>query len=82
MSAGISFIEAPAASINTLYSGKYGANTINSSPGHVRPFKQQHNAAAAPTVQYRLSALKDVWKRELIESAIILRTPASPCALV
>ena len=41
---------APAVSIHTRYSGKYGAMTITSSPGHVTAPSVQDTEAAAPTV--------------------------------
>ena len=73
---------APAPSINTLYSGKYGANTITSSSGQHRPPRQQHSEAAAPTVIYRLLGPIFAPKRRLMESANRVRTPRSPWALV
>ena len=40
----------PAFSIQTRYSGKYGAITITSSPGFVTALSVQVSEAAAPTV--------------------------------
>ena len=49
-SAGTSTQTAPAASIHTRYSGKYGAMTITSLPGRVTALSEQETEAAAPTV--------------------------------
>ena len=48
--AGASTHTAPASSIHTRYSGKYGETTITSSPGLVRAWSAQHTEAAAPQV--------------------------------
>ena len=49
-SAGTSTQTAPAVSIHTRYSGKYGAMTMTSSPGHTAACSAMETEAAAPTV--------------------------------
>ena len=48
--AGTSMHEHPAFSIHTLYSGKYGATTMNSSSGFAKALMEIEIDAAAPTV--------------------------------
>ena len=55
LSLGIDTILAPVCSINTLYSGKYGAITSTSSSADTIALRAQVSAAAAPTVMYRSS---------------------------
>ena len=49
------FTVPPALSTNTLYSGKYGASNITSSPAVTNAQSAEVSAAAAPTVRYRSS---------------------------
>ena len=51
VSAGQTFMAAPAVRMNTPYSGKRGAKVITSSPGWHRAHRQQHSPAAAPQVR-------------------------------
>ena len=71
---------APAVSIQTRYSGKYGAITMTSSPGFTIACSVMLMAAAAPQVRYRSPGSYDVWNLRLSESATAWRAAGRPAA--
>ena len=79
-SAGTSTQVAPAVSIHTRYSGKYGAMTMTSSPGQATAWSAHETDAAAPTVMKMSAMPYDVPKRRLSESATAWRASGTPGA--
>ena len=72
---------APQVSIQTRYSGKYGAMTMTSSPGLVTACSEIEMDAAAPQVRYRSAAVAaSSPKRRHSESASLSRTQGRPLA--
>ena len=78
--AGTSTHAHSAVSIHTLYSGKYGAITMTSSPGRVMAEMEMAKPAAAPAVRYTWSGEASMPKWRLMWSATACRTRGSPAA--
>ena len=80
--AGTTFKLAPVDSTKHLYSGKYGANVMNSSPASLKALKVIVIAPAAPPVINKFLPAKLVPKRRLISLAKTSLTSGLPGATV